>query len=297
MEIENITTVKESGHYDAQTFNCKQLSAASDFLAAFYPNPQEAVHIRSFKPKGAPDTATNRPSTYTTTRGELTFSASLKHRLESDNAERGIYFVVNAGGNADKDISRYNAFFVENDTRSIEEQHVALDAAPLAPSIRNETRKSVHAFWLIEGDCNEEEWRDVQERLISYFDGDRNIKNPSRTMRLPYFNHVTYDADNGYSYKPVEVVTFEPSRRYSVVEMKAAFPAPKKAQPLVFADSSTSSFSPDWVELNAELKRRISQTGRMNSRGIIETKGICHNGKSNTAVMFNPATGAVKCMN
>jgi hypothetical protein len=179
----------------------------------------------------------------------------------------------------------------------MEEQHAALDTAPLATSIRVETKKSVHAYWLIEGECTEAEWRDVQERLIAYFGGDEKIKNPSRTMRLPFFNHVAYNEEDSYSYKPVEVVTFEPSRRYTVAEMLAAFPAPRKSQPLIFAGSSTSSFSPDWVELNAELKRRISQTGRMNRRGIIETKGVCHSGRSNSAVMFNPATGAVKCLN
>jgi P4 family phage/plasmid primase-like protien len=279
--------------------NSKPKISVSDFLAAFYPDSQEQIHLRSFKPKGAPDTVENRPATYVATRAELTFSTALKQRLMTANRTRGIYFVVNAGGNSDKDITRYNAFFAESDTLSMEEQHAALDAAPLPTSIRNETKKSVHAYWLIEGGCSEAEWREVQERLIAYFDGDNSIKNPSRTMRVPSFNHVTYDVEEGYTFKPVEVVAFEPSRRYTVAQMKEAFPAPKPKEKLpmfdVEARSSDSHFE-TWEVLNAELQRRIMRAGKLNRRGIYETKGICHNGQSNTAIMFSPATGAVKCM-
>jgi hypothetical protein len=293
---ENLNTTAIAANNFQQS---KQISI-SKFLSAFYPDTQEKIYLRSFKPKGALDKPDNIPQKYTVTRAELTFSEPTKHRLETDNITRGIYFVVNAGGNTDKDITRYNAFFVENDNRSIEEQHAALDAALLAPSIRNNTKKSVHAYWLIQGNCTEVEWREVQEGLIAYFDGDKNIKNPSRTMRLPFFNHVTYNGEDDYSYKPVEVVEFEPLRRYTVDEMKAAFPAPEKVQPLILSDSqfsSNSSISQEWKELNGELKKRIMQVGKKNNRGIIETRGICHNGKSKTAIMLNPATGAVKCMN
>jgi putative DNA primase/helicase len=291
-----------TGHILPKKTNLEDLTArisVSEFLAAFYSDTQEKIHLRSFKPKSAPDKPENRPASYTTTRAQLTFSASAKQELEKINRTRGIYFVVNAGGDKDKDITRYNAFFVESDSRSIEEQHAALDAAPLVPSIRVETKKSVHAYWLIDGDCTEAAWRDMQERLISCFDGDKSIKNPSRTMRLPFFNHVSYSIEKGYSYKPVEVVHFEPSRRYTVADMKEAYPVPKRKETptaiSAVASSSQLQFQ-NWEELNAELKRRVMQAGKLNARGNYETKGICHNGKSDTAIMFSPATGAVKCM-
>ena len=65
---------------------------------------------------------------YIVTTAELTFNTSDKKQLDTDNETRGIYFVVNAGGGSDQDITRYNAFFVESDTLSIEEQHSVLDA-------------------------------------------------------------------------------------------------------------------------------------------------------------------------
>jgi hypothetical protein len=51
-------------------------------------------------------------------------------------------------------------------------------------------------------------------------------------------------------------------------------------------------------ELNAELKRRIMShdTAKMQNDGWWHCKGICHDGNGNSAIMFNPSTGAVKCM-
>jgi putative DNA primase/helicase len=270
----------------------------SEFLSAFYPDTQEKIHLRSFKAKGAPDSFATRPVVYERTRCALAVDTMSVSTLERANITRGIYFTVNSGGNSDNDITRYNAFFVESDTKTIEEQNEALDKAPIAPSIRNKTKKSVHAYWLIDGDCSEAEWREIQERLISYFDGDPTIKNPSRVMRLPLFNHITYNDTDNYSYIPVDVEVFEPSKRYTVAEMKKQFPEARKEPSSALVPISVGTPGKEfysWDELNGELKRRIMSAGKQNKRGVYETKGICHNGESDRAIMFNPATGAVKC--
>lgn len=271
----------------------------TEFLAAFYPMTQEKINLRSFKAKGAPDGFATFPKTYTTTISQLSVDASFRKKLDSANLTRGIYFTVNSGGNADSDIKRYNAFFVESDTKAIAEQNEALDKSPILPSIRVKTKKSVHAYWLIDGECTEEDWREIQQRLISYFDGDKTIKNPSRVMRLPFFNHVTFNANEDYTYVPVELGEFNPTRRNTVAEMKEAFPVvlqESKALTIVpqlgIAEAQLHCFD----ERNAELKRRIMSAGKQNKRGVFETKGICHNGESERAIMFNPATGAVKCL-
>jgi len=140
------------------------------------------------------------------------------------NRSGGVYFVVNAGGNRDKRIKTYVAAFVENDVLSVEEQHKRLDSAPLPPSIRVETRKSVHAYWLLTPGCSKDDWKQVQCRLIAYFDGDPAIKNASRVMRVPGFDHLKL-VDGVLQRKPVECVEFEPERRYSIEELLKAFPA------------------------------------------------------------------------
>jgi hypothetical protein len=147
-----------------------------DFLEAFFPDPMEAISLRAFKPKGAPGSPDHTTKKWQASRGSIMFDATLKEGLCEASKTRGMYFVVNSGGDKDADISRFNSFFVENDELTLAEQHAALDACSLQPSIRIETKRSVHAYWLVDGTCTEAEWREIQARLIAYFDGDSQNK-------------------------------------------------------------------------------------------------------------------------
>jgi hypothetical protein len=194
------------------------------FFAAFFPDRDEEIYLRAFKPREAPDALDNRTVKLSVTRARLG-DIQFQQHLKALNSTRGLYFVVNAGGNKDKDIIRFNAWFFERDDVSIAEQHKSLARAPLTPSIRIETRKSVHAYWLIEGDCAAHTWREIQRQLIADFHGDRANKNPSRVMRVPYFDHLYYERGRGcVERKRVELVSFNPTRRYTVEKMLAAFP-------------------------------------------------------------------------
>lgn len=267
----------------------------NNYLEPFFPNEGEPIHIRGFKAKGEKDKPENRPRKWQTTRRELITIRTLQDELKTANKTRGLYFVVNAGGNEDKDITRFTAFYVEDDNRSIEEQHARLDACPLQPSIRVETRKSVHAYWLIDGDCSTDEWREAQERLIAYFDADEKIKNPSRVMRLPYFNHVHFNG-NGYEYKRVEIAHFDPQRRYTVAQMQAAFPKAEtqpEAKPKPKTTNTTRVFE-HHEDRHEELRRRIEARGKRNSKGNIDAQALCHNGKGESGLVLFP-NGAVNC--
>lgn len=277
----------------------------NEFLAVFYPDEHEEIRLRLFKAKDEPESYDVRPLTpkampeLATTRAILVSNVNLQNKLKGLNKRRGIYFVVNAGGDTDESIMRCNAFFVERDIGSLEEQHAAFNVCPLSPSIRFETRRSVWGIWLPDGRVTKDDWRDVQARLIAYFDGDEKNKNPSRVIRLPFFNHVHYDARaKAYEYKRVELVEFAPERKYTVAKMRAEFPPAtlRSNDALPTYDSGVSMFA-SWDELNAELKRRIMQQAKQNPRAIYEMRGICHNGNGKTALMFNPATGAVHCNN
>jgi hypothetical protein len=275
----------------------------SSFLTPFFPDEREPICLRAFAPKKAP----NKDSRFTAQKVEVTRYAlatdtTLQARLKELNKTRGLYFVVNAGGDEDKDITRFNAWFAEDDTRSIEEQHRILNAAPLPPSIRAVTRKSVHAYWLKKDDCIEEEWRDMQTRLIAYFRGDEKIKNPSRVMRLPFFNHVHYDKEtDALSYKSVELVEFEPERKYTLAEMQAAFapvsePDPQPEAPAYDVVQSASEFA-SWDELHAEVARRICQSpkSRTDRKGWTHAPGICHGSADGKALYVSP-DGAYGCL-
>jgi hypothetical protein len=271
-----------------------------EFLSPFFSDESEAISLRSFKPKGAPENKDNKATKLHVTRADFLKNNDLQQQLSNLNKTRGIYFTPNAGGDTDDAIKRFSAFFAEKDDLTIEEQHAALDLAPIKPSIRVETRKSLHAYWLLKGNCTRDEWRDIQQRLIQYFGSDPTIKNFSRCMRLPGFNHVHYNEENKeLSYKLVKVVEFDPTRRFTVEEMRSAFPnvtCKDNFQPI---SSVMATRFLTWDDLNAELRRRIMAhpTARINKDGWWHCKGICHNGQGDTAIMFNPATGAVKCMN
>lgn len=287
----------------------------TEFLSAFFPEPNETIHFRTIKPKKEPDTNFNKPHKISTTIASLSSDISLKKDLLQRNKTLGIYFVVNSGGNRKIDITRFNAFFMEIDDLSIEEQHAILDKAPLQPSIRVETLKSVHSYWLINGDCKRTEWEQVQERLIDFFGSDRTIKDASRVMRVPRFNYVTYDPEiKKYSHeRMIDAVVFEPSKRFTVEQMLEAYPAkeindetetkqkPEKKvgqnKPLKIRVPKSNDEFNTFEERQAELIRRVVKhsTTTLNDNGIFDCQGICHNGAGNTALMFDPTTGVVHC--
>lgn len=217
------------------------------------------------------------------------------------NYTRGLYFVVNGGGSSDAEITGFNAWFAEDDNRSIDEQHRILDAAPLRPSLRVETRRSVHAYWLIAGECKAKDWRAIQNQLIAHFACDEKIKNPSRVMRLPFFNHVHYEKEsNSLSYKRVSLVEFKSELRYTLKEMQAAFSPPNEPSPITLVTESLErerGFS-SWEELHTEAKHRISHSpkARINSRGWTHAPGICH-GSTNGKAQFISPDGAYGCHN
>ncbi|HEV2802434.1 MAG TPA: AAA family ATPase [Pyrinomonadaceae bacterium] len=254
------------------------MTKLTDFLAAFFQSEDETIYLRAFKAKDVPDAPHNYPLIEVVTRRAVATDEKLQNRMMAGNKSRGWYFVVNTGGNVDAEITRFNAFFLESDQLPIEEQHRCLDSAPLQPSIRLETRKSVHAYWLIKGVCDANAWRDMQERLVSHFDSDRSIKNPSRVMRLPFFNHVHYDRRTGrYEYKRIELHTFEPESCFTLAEMQMAFPLPKS----ISAPSDSESRNEDGAQnvirthmvadivLNGSRhKELLSLAGSMRRRGM-----------------------------
>lgn len=240
-----------------------------EFLRAFFPDENEAIYFRAFKPKDAPDTDSNRPEMVSTTRKRLAQTGG-ELELRKLNHLRGIYFAPNAGGNSDEKITRFNAVFVENDGLPIEEQHRNLDKCPVPTSIRVETKRSVHAYWLLKENCTTDEWRDVQKRLIAYFDGDKSIKNPSRVMRLPFFMHITYNeqATGSYDCKPVEIVRFNPERRYSIAELREGIPEVEKSN-----GNPTNNFEVSEIIGNGNRNSQLfSLAGSLRRKGLNENE-------------------------
>ncbi|MFP5262023.1 MAG: primase alpha helix C-terminal domain-containing protein [Blastocatellia bacterium] len=203
-------------------------SQANLFFAALGYGPDDPIELRILPGKDAPEYLALKTIQRTIKRALLTEVKFLRW-LNSLNRDHGIYSVINIGGRSDAAITRYIAVFCENDNAPIVEQQARLNLAPVATSIRVETKKSVHAYWLIDRECSECDWREMQERLIHFSNGDGSIKNPSRVMRLPGFNHVQWDVDEGrFVYTPVRLVQCEPSNKYTTAQLLDAFPSARK---------------------------------------------------------------------
>ncbi len=115
-------------------------------------------------------------------------------------------------------------------------------------------------------------------------------------MRLPCFDHLHLNG-NGVERKRVVVTHFEPSQRYTVEQMRDAFPAPEPknvSQAQQWPANGTFEYNEDRHE---ELCQRIMARGKRNSKGNWDTQCFGHNGNGKTGLVYFPTSGAVKCNN
>lgn len=132
---------------------------------------------------------------------------------------RGIFFVVNYGGQDDEAITRINAQFFEMDDGSFEEQQQKVDAFPLPPSMIIKTQKSLHVYYFMDSTAKVERFRTIQKQLVKQFHGDPMCVNESRVMRLPGFKHCKKEP------VMVECISFHPERKYTQDQMADILPA------------------------------------------------------------------------
>ncbi|MCH4034727.1 MAG: phage/plasmid primase, P4 family [Lachnospiraceae bacterium] len=154
------------------------------------------------------------------------YTTTMEKALHDHNKmDRGIFFVVNYGGQKDEDITRINAQFVESDELSFEEMGKCIDAFPLPPSMVIKTSKSLHTYWFMKGKPEVSRFRTIQKQLVKQFDGDIKCQNESRVMRLPGFYHCKQN--------PVMVscVLFHPERKYTQDELAAVLPKIEEDKP------------------------------------------------------------------
>lgn len=153
------------------------------------------------------------------------FADMVKSLQEHNDRNRGIFYVVNFGGQDDESITRINAQFVEMDSGTFEEQQAKIDAFPLAPSMIIKTQKSLHTYWFMKG-AEVTRFRYIQKGLVQHFDGDPMCVNESRVMRLPGFNHCKKDP------VMVECISFHPERKYTQDQLAEHLPKVEDEPPV-----------------------------------------------------------------
>lgn len=185
---------------------------AQDVLNALF-NPTEQINLRVFDDRKTGVFAGAKLSC------ECGKYPGMEEALRKHNEQnRGIFYVVNFGGQEDTQIVRINAQFVEMDEGSFEEQQAKIDAFPLPPSMIIRTQKSLHTYWFMDGAAEVSRFRTVQKQLVKHFGGDPMCVNESRVMRLPGFYHCKKEP------VMVECISFHPERKYSQEQLSEVLP-------------------------------------------------------------------------
>jgi hypothetical protein len=130
---------------------------------------------------------------------------------------RGIYFMVNegdGGGRSTGNVTRIRAIFVDLDGAPIEpiyncslEPHVILQSGP----------SSYHAYWLVD-DCPLEEFKSLQLRVATRFNGDMGIHDLPRVMRIPGFYNCKKKYPEPYRVRVLQWNEILPYKTSTIIE-------------------------------------------------------------------------------
>lgn len=178
----------------------------------------------------------------------------------------GIFFTVNQFplGKRGKDFcAGVNAWYVECDSLSIEQQMEMYLKPPLMPTFLVLSKKSIHAYWLAV-DGTEKNFIRIQMGLQKKFQGDPAMKDIARVLRIPGFTHNK--TENPFL---VEIIHAEPSLRYTEKQMMEKFPFEVSDLPKQNFDLKTplNSTPNDWWAAISSLDNK-TVLERLSGQGI-----------------------------
>jgi hypothetical protein len=175
-------------------------------------------NLRKFHPQDCPDGIKAR-------KGPYDLAAASRWQL----GERGIYLVINDGGDTDDQITDCRAFWVEWDNQPIDWQLTAWREFGLGePSIIVTTGgKSAHLYWVLSEPIPPDRWLPIQAALIDVTKADSTNRNPSRVMRLPGAFYIGPDGKaSGQS-----LIHSSTANRYDVEDVEAWLAATPQPAP------------------------------------------------------------------
>ena len=202
------------------------------------------VRLRSFFPKGhfLKDQDHGKKS-----------HADLAWITQCQEEGRGVYVVINNGGDTDSSITDCKAFFYEHDDIPKSEQIDLWKSLGLPlPSIRVDTGgKSIHNYWILKKAIDPKTWKPIQERLLDYADADRSLKNPSRVMRLPGTHYMNKDGVGELTH-----IVDTSDKTYTLKEITDCLPTPKKAEEIK-ASYQFKEWKPQPIDVVEKALQRI----------------------------------------
>ena len=136
---------------------------------------------------------------------------------------RGIFVTIQAtdgsGSRKAVNITGLRAVFVDLDYCK---DPAVFEKSPLPPHLVISSGRGLHGYWLLEPGQDLEQFRNIQKQLIQFFsaDGaDPAVHDLARVMRLPGSVHLKGEP------LPVEILANDNHPRYTLEEIRAAFPA------------------------------------------------------------------------
>ena len=104
----------------------------------------------------------------------------------------GVFMTVNSfdGPRQKQNLAHINAWAVDMDEGTKEQQHKKLLLSPLVPSMIVETKRGFQAYWIAKQAKAEHYNAIVLERLVPFFGADRNARDLCRILRVPGFLHL-----------------------------------------------------------------------------------------------------------
>ena len=213
--------------------SCLIVDAATAYLHLDLLHKDEfTTHLRAFPHKGG-------------SMGARTglFNQDLERFSEFNAEGRGVYLVINNGGNSDNSITECVAFFVEWDDIPQEKQlYIYKELNLPEPTFQvNTGGKSIHNYWVLKEPVAPEVWHPIQIRLVDYCKADRNVKNPSRVMRLAGFYYINSDGVPTAQSKIINVS----GKEYLIEDIEQVLPIPE-VKPLLPKNVKRTTKS-DWT--------------------------------------------------
>mgnify|MGYP001176342603 CR=1 FL=1 len=204
------------------------------------------LRLRAFYPSGHPFKSSDSGR-----KGEPS-----KATVEAWQSEgRGVYAVINDGGDTDSEITACRAVFCEWDDRPKDWQVTAWQDLQLPePTLQVDTGgKSIHNYWIFAEPIAVEEWKSLQTRLLDHADADRSLKNPSRVMRLPGTFHIDADGNPGN----LTSIIHASEKYYTPRDIEKALPSRKMHDKMVEANRY-SDYKPRTIDEIREALDKVS---------------------------------------
>ncbi len=200
--------------------------------------------------------------------------ASLRERLVADNHEgRGVFVVVNAGGQTGASIARIRAVFAD------------LDGAPLDPVIACDLQPHIivesspdrfHAYWITEG-LALSDFKPVQHRIAAMFGSDESVDDLPRVMRLPGFIHA-----KGEPFRS-RIVHMGDTDPYPAETILRAFPPlacrPSKMLPKQSAPRITADRHADVLKTTAKAARAVAKGDTTHAEAMTDLRAVRDSGR------------------